>query len=471
MRLIDRILSGGYSSEQRAVGPGLMELFETWQGANPKERIEDDFRSYVNQGYKVNGVIFAVILARIALFSGAKFAFRNQRTKEVFGTPALGLLETPWINGTSGELLARMEQDVSLSGNAYVYKASPTELQRLRPDWVEIISDGAGIIGYLYTVGGPGAGKEGTLLLEQHVAHWSPIPDPMANYRGVSWLSSVLGEIQSDAAMTRHKQMFFERAATPNMLITMESRLDVESRERLRTELNLRHEGLDNAYRTMVLDGGADAKVIGSTMQALSFDVIQAAGENRIASAGGVPGIVVGLKEGLQAATYSNYAQAMRRFVDLWGYPQWRSACACLAKLVDVPAGAELWYDTADIPALRQSEKDQADIILAQSTAIVNLIRAGYDGTQVAKAVISNAGLAELTHTGFVYFPGAQAYTSPGEAPPGGDGTTDTPALDVGLSPPKALNAGRSLKVVRDANGQLSELVYAADDIEDANGA
>lgn len=399
---------------------GLVDMFETWAGAKPKEYLEDDFRSYVQQGYKANGVIFAVILARASLFSEARFTFRSRRSGDIFTTDALSILEKPWPNGTTGELLWRMEQDVSLAGNAYVYKAASDRLQRLRPDWVEIITDGQTVLGYIYTPGGPNKQSgNGRLLDVSEVAHWSPYPDPLASYRGMSWLTSVLGEISSDTAMTRHKQIFFERAASPNLLIKVENKLDVESRERLRTELSLRHEGVENAYRTLILDGGADATVIGSTLQQMTFDTVQAAGENRIASAAGVPGIVVGLKEGLQAATYSNFQQAMRRFVDMTMFPNWRSACAALNVLVESPGGADLWFDTKDIRALAESEADRADILLKQSETAVNLVRAGYEGAAVAAVVATGEGFESMPHTGEVYFPGAQAYTAPGEAPEG----------------------------------------------------
>lgn len=418
MRLLDRIKVAAAAPQGDAMRAGLVDMFETWAGAKPKEYLEDDFRSYVQQGYKANGVIFAVILARASLFSEARFTFRDKTTHEQFRTPALDILDTPWPNGTTGELLWRMEQDASLGGQGYIYRAASDRLQRLRPDWMEIITDTKSVLGYVYTPGGPNKqGGNGQLLDVSEVCHWSPIPDPRANFRGMSWLTPVLGEVMSDSAMTRHKQLFFERAATPNMLIKVENKLDVESRERLRTELSLRHEGLENAYRTLILDGGADATIIGSTLQAMSFDVIQAAGENRIASAGNTPGIVVGLKEGLQAATYSNFQQAMRRFADIFAFPQWRSVCAALQKLVDVPEGAELWFDTADIRALSESEADRADIILKKSEAAVNLVRAGFAGEAVAKVVETGEGFENMPHTGEIYFPGAQAYAEPGQEP------------------------------------------------------
>jgi hypothetical protein len=59
-------------------------------------------------------------------------------------------------------------------------------------------------------------------------------------------------------------------------------------------------------------------------MKQIDFKVTQGHGETRIAAAAGVPPIIVGLSEGLEAATYSNYGQARRRFADVTMRPLWR---------------------------------------------------------------------------------------------------------------------------------------------------
>jgi hypothetical protein len=53
------------------------------------------------------------------------------------------------------------------------------------------------------------------------VAHWAPIPDPLAYYRGMSWLTPVIREIQADQSMTSHRQKFFEKGATVNHVVSV----------------------------------------------------------------------------------------------------------------------------------------------------------------------------------------------------------------------------------------------------------
>jgi len=380
----------------------------SWQGATvmaqtynagATESILPTYGSYVTEGYQGNGIVFAVILARINLFSEAVFKFRDLKTKRLFGSPDLELLENPWPGGTTGELLARMEQDVSLAGNAFILREQD-RLRRLRPDLVDIIRTADGdVAGYLFWSHGRARSEQEFYPVED-VAHWSPIPDPLSECRGMSWLTPIVREINGDLSMSEHKREFFANAATPNLLIKYEQKLEPGSFQMIQDRWQARHGGPDG-WKTAILDQGADVKVIGSTLDQIKFADVQAAGENRIAAAGGVPSIIVGLKEGMQAATYSNYSTAMRRFADGTMRPNWRSACAALAKLVDVPAGATLWYDTTDISALREGEKERADTMAVLSTAASTLLMAGYTAESITSALTAN-DMTLLEHTGLI---------------------------------------------------------------------
>jgi hypothetical protein len=136
--------------------------------------------------------------------------------------------------------------------------------------------------------------------------------------------------------------------------------------------------GALNAYKTLYLGGGADVKVIGTDLKQIDFKVTQGAGETRIAAAAGVPPIIVGLSEGLESATYSNYGQARRRFADGTMRPLWRNAAGSLARIMEMPGDSELWYDDRDIPFLQEDMKDEAEIQQLQSAAIRQLVDAGF---------------------------------------------------------------------------------------------
>lgn len=405
MRLFDRFAA----TSQRALPEGLYStsgyvLAQTYRSSDA-EPILPTFSAYASEGYQGNGIVFATILARLQLFSEATFKFRDVTTKRLFGTEALQILENPWPGGTTGELLARMEQDVSLAGNAFVrYDDDNGVLVRLRPDWVDIVrvrgNDAAPMVaGYLYHVGGHHSDQAEFYAVDE-VAHWTPIPDPLASFRGMSWLTPVVREINADLSMTEYKRNYFNQGATPNGLLKFQQKLGDGAVDRISAMWQQRYGGPDG-WKTAVLDQGADYQVIGNSMDQIRFTDVQAAGENRIAAAGGVPGIVIGLKEGLDAATYSNYAMAMRRFADLTMRPNWRSACAALSKLVAVPEGATLWYDTTDISALREGEQERAATMQTLASAASTLLMAGYEAESIT-AALSASDMTLLRHTGLL---------------------------------------------------------------------
>lgn len=405
MSLLDRIAGRERSEFAYPVGTYLMSTF----GAPDNERILPRFHNHAS-AYSNSGVVFGVILARLTLFSEAEFKFQRLTDKALFGNVDLAKLEHPWPGGTTGELLARMEQDVSLAGNSYTRDAG-TQLERLRPDLVTIVSELVRdeitdtelrrVVGYHYDASIADSDRDDAFYPVDEVAHWSPIPDPLAWFRGMSWLTPVLREIDADQSMTDYKRAFLTNAATPNLIIKYSDKIGPERLNRVSAQIQARHGGTENAFKTLLLDEGADPMVVGTTLENMTYTAVQAAGENRIAVAGGVPAIVAGLKEGLDAATYSNYELAMRRFADLTMRPNWRSACGALAKLVAVPAGSRLWFDASGIAALRQGEKEAADTMAVLATAAASLINAGYSPDSV-KAALAASDVTLLDHSGLV---------------------------------------------------------------------
>jgi phage portal protein BeeE len=217
----------------------------------------------------------------------------------------------------------------------------------------------------------------------------------------MSWVTPVIKELQGDQAATAHKTSFFRNGAKPGMVISFKESVTPEQFKQFKATMDAGHQGVDQAYKTLYVGGGADVTVAGADLRQLDFRATQGAGETRLCAAGGVPPIIVGLSEGLQAATYSNYASARRKFGDHWARPQWRSACAALANIVDVPGGAELWYDDRDIAFLREDQKDAAEIAQMRASTINVYITAGFTAESSVAAVDAD-DVTLLVHSGMV---------------------------------------------------------------------
>jgi hypothetical protein len=341
------------------------------------------------QTYGSNAVVFAAILTRLLLFAEAEFQFKRMSDKSLFGDPRLRTLEEPWPGGTSGELLARMDQDASLAGNAFLWDAGD-QLVRWRPEWVTIVSQVVDsprgpyrkVAGYHYE---PPSDQQAAFGEPQdapvaEVAHWAPVPDPCATFRGMSWLTPVLRDAQADTALTTYKTQYLSHAATPNLMIKYAQKLHPGTVDSLTERLKARYGGVDNAFKTIVLDQGADLTVVGNNLQQMDFSNVQSAGSERILAAAQVPAVLVGL-EPLRGAG-RGYQESLVKFANLWARPQWRSVCGALQKFTpgnDVDQGAvKLWYDTSGIAALQDTETNQAQVALVRAQALLVLAQAGY---------------------------------------------------------------------------------------------
>jgi phage portal protein BeeE len=381
---------------------------------------------------------FAAQLVRALVISQARFTFRNRPSsptpRRLFGTQALSLLERPWPGATTGELLARMEWHAGLAGNAYVAR-QPGRLRVLRPDWVGIVYgsqrepddpahalDGE-IIGYVYQQGGIGStNKPASTLLPNEVAHWAPVPDPEAAGLGMSWITPAVREIQGDRAATEHKLAFFANGATPNMVVTGIPAATKQQFDDIVDAMEGKHAGIRNAYRTLYLTAGADAKVVGADLKQLDFKSVQGAGETRIAFLSRVPATILGIAEGLAGSSLNagNFGMARRLWADTWIWPTLQDVAMALAPLIQVPSDAELWADTQDMPILREDAKDAAEIEQIRAATIVALVNGGFTW-ESAKAAVMGQNMTLLVHTGLLSVqlqpPGATPSPSPA-APP-----------------------------------------------------
>ena len=380
---------------------------------------------------------FAAEMVRSLVLSQARFTFRNLPStatpRRTFGNRDLQILERPWPNATTGELVARMEWHAGLAGNAFVVRQQ-NRLRVLRPDWVVIIYgsdqdpdeavfalDGQ-VIGYAYCNGGIGVGRP-QLILPGDMAHWSPLPDPESAGLGMSWVTPAVREIQGDIAATMHKLKFFENGATPNMVVKGITAATSTQFNEIVEMLERKHTGLANAYRTLYLTAGADATVVGSDLSQIDFKATQGAGETRISILSRVPASLLGISEGLAGSSLNsgNFAAARRAFGDTWVMPTLQDLASCLSVLVKVPNDAELWFDTTDMTLLREDAKDAAEIAQIQMSTIVAGVNGGFEPESVKAAVIGQ-NMALLKHTGMVSVqlqqPGAGG-TSPGPAAAG----------------------------------------------------
>jgi phage portal protein BeeE len=355
---------------------------------------------------KRSPIVWACQRTRMEVFSEVRFQWqqmRNGRPGDLFGNADLAILESPWIGGTTGDLLARMCQDVDLMGNAFVIRVNG-HLRRLRPDWItaiygshdepELFGDALDgeLVGYFYTPRMPGGTfGEGEFLFPNEVAHFAPYPDPQAYHRGMSWITPVLREIEADDAAVAHKGAFFRNGAVPKMAMKVDPSISKPKFEALVAAMDKAHSGPWNAYKTLYVGGGADPVPMTFNMRDLDYSVVLTSSESRVAAAAGVPGVIVGFVDGTKGTTAflgtNTYDAALKRFVDLTMRPLWRNAAASLEVLFEVPTGSRLWYDERDVAFMQDNIKEAAEVRSSHAATIRSLIDAGFDPEAAVQAV------------------------------------------------------------------------------------
>jgi phage portal protein BeeE len=383
------------------------------------------FEDYVQSVYKKNGIVFACIMARARVFSQARFLYQQMvdgRPGDLFGNNDLRIVERPWDNGTTGALLTVAEIDASVSGNFFATLADSEGnigasanrndpelfIARLRPDWSTLIiaspnedpySPAARVVGLSYKT--PGGG-DSLILHRKEFMHYAPLPDPVARWRGMSWLSTILRDAQADSAYTTHTLAFLKNGATPNLVVSLPEDIDPKEFQKFVKKFKTEYEGAANAYRTLFVAGGADVKPVSAEFQQLDVAGSQGKLETRIAAAAGVHPTIAGLSEGLAGSSLNsgNFGAARRLMVDstirdLWG--KFASSVEKLApprdKMGNPTRGSvRMWYDARDIPFLREDAGDEAKTFFTQIQAARHAVDGGWD----ADAAIDAAAAADI---------------------------------------------------------------------------
>lgn len=382
-------------------------------GANPEALPTGEDFSAV---YKSNGIVFACMAARQRVFSQITFRFaalNNGKIGKLFGGPEIDILSKPWPSGTTGDLASRAIQDADTKGAFYgvrsgdrIYRRDPLKMSVVlngNPDEDEYVD----ILGFVYKPKGPLMGGPVYTYLPHEMCYWTPTTDPDAPYtKGMSWITPILREIRSDNSATDAKAKTFSNSMTPNMVVTFpQDVMNQEQFDRFKAKMEQEYAGSAKSGKTMYLAPGADVEVVGQNFKEMDFSETQGRDETRIASAAGVPPVIVGLKESLSGSSLNqgNYAAARRAYGDITMSDLYRGFAAALETIVPAPqtkGPAKLWFDISQVPFFREDRKDGADIQFVRAQAMRQLTDAGWTPDSVL-AAFEAEDMSLLVHSGF----------------------------------------------------------------------
>jgi HK97 family phage portal protein len=339
----------GRKAAPRAARP---ELTRFGAGTTGWPTGEQSYEAQVREGYCRNPIAQRAVRLVAEAVSGAPLIAAPAAFATLIRTRsgAQALVET-----ATAQLL--------LSGNAYVQLLTDAdghlaELFALRPERVGIEPDAQGWpAAYLYRCEGR-ATRLSPAAPRPQIAHVK-LFNPLDDHKGLGCLGAAAPAIALHNAASAWNRALLANGARPSGALVYEpgdgSPLAPDQFDRLRAELDASFAGAANAGRPLLLEGGLKWQALSLTPADMDFVGLKAAAAREIATAFGVPPMLLGLPGD---ATYANYREASRA---LWRQTILPIADTLFAALVQAARDwfpdAELRIDLDRVPALAEDRE------------------------------------------------------------------------------------------------------------------
>ncbi|MCE8418240.1 phage portal protein [Rhodovulum sulfidophilum] len=342
-----------------ATGPVI-----AWAGAGRAAWTPRDTGSLIRAGFNANPVGFRAV--KLIAESAAALPLICQDEDRRYEThPVIELLRRPNPAQGRAELMEALYGQLLLSGNGYLEAVGgetglPFELHVLRSDRMRLVPGTDGWpVAYDYMVG---ARKHrfdmtGPVPPICHIKNFHPQDD----HYGLSPMQAAATAVDVHNAASRWSKALLDNAARPSGAIIYtgsdgQSMLSEEQYSRLQDEMLSYHQGAANAGRPMLLEGGLDWKPMGFSPSDMEFQKTKEAAAREIATAFGVPPMLLGIPG---EATYANYQEANRAFYRLTVVPLVAKVTGALAEFLAHfgTSAVSLKPDLDQVPALA-AERD-----------------------------------------------------------------------------------------------------------------
>jgi HK97 family phage portal protein len=278
-----------------------------------------DYETYANDGYGKNAIVHSCVreISRSAPSARLQVQKRmkNSQSEVWENHPLQAVLDRPNAHQSQSEFLELYYTYLNIDGNAFIIrerKGKKTVAMWLpRPDRMRPVIEKRGLVGYVYVAED---GERIPFLVEDVIHIKEPNPaDPYEGLgRGMAPLSAAAVETDVDNRATAFMKKFFDNAAVPFGLLKSKNILSDPEVKRIRARMKEQYTGERNWHELLILDADADYQRMGLNLEEMAFTDLRAISETRICAVFKVPPILIGVKAGLDASTYSNYTQARR---------------------------------------------------------------------------------------------------------------------------------------------------------------
>ena len=336
-----------------------------WGGAGRVAWSPRDVVSLTRNGFVGNPIGFRTV--KLIAESAAALPLVLEGAGQRYAAhPVLDLIRHPNAAQGRAELFEALYGQFLLTGNGYLEAVGaemgvPAELHVLRSDRMSLVPGADGWpVAYDYTVG---SRKHRFQVSEEfspicHIKSFHPQDD----HYGLSPIMAAATAIDVHNSASRWSKSLLDNAARPSGAIVYkgtdgQGQLSPDQYDRLLSEMESHHMGARNAGRPMLLEGGLDWKQMGFSPSDMEFHKTKEAAAREIATAFGVPPMLLGIPGD---ATYANYQEANRAFYRLTVLPLVTKVAASVSAWLGRFAGEDvvLRPDLDQVPALA-AERDQ----------------------------------------------------------------------------------------------------------------
>jgi HK97 family phage portal protein len=341
-----------------------------------------DYAALAREGYARNAIVYRAVRL-IAESIGALSFVLYEGADERDTHPLLDLVRRPNPRQDGASFLEGVASHLLLAGNAYIEAVGPgvagaevRELYALRPDRMKLVPGPDGWPqAYEYRVAGSTVRFDQSAALPPilHLTFFNPLDD----HYGLGPLEAAAIAVDTHNAAASWNKALLDNAARPSGALVYDGAegavLSALQYERLKKEFADHYQGMSNAGRPLVLEGGLDWRPMSLTPRDMDFLETKHAAAREIALAFGVPPMLLAIPGD---NTYSNYQEANRVFWRQSVLPlAGRIACALTHWLAPVfgeglvlaadidridalsPDRAALWERVSKAPFLSVNEK------------------------------------------------------------------------------------------------------------------
>lgn len=296
---------------------------------------------------------------------------------------------------TGQEFRESQQQHVDLTGEGWwvvdrSVASIPTEMWPARPDRMSPVPHRTEFLaGYVYV--GP-RGEEIALGVDEVVQ--IRMPNPLDLYRGLGPVQAAMVELEGNRFTLEWNRQFFANSASPGGLIEIpaDKVLNDTQWRRLRQQWGEQYQGVRNAHRVGILEGGVKWVDRSYNQRDMQFSELYQLGKKGIREAFRYPEFMLGSTENTNKATASETEVFYARRLLKPRLERIRLAANSdfLPMFGPNPTGLEFVYDNP-VPADREADNAERD---SQVDAYVKLVDSGVDPDDAARTV----GLPVMRH-------------------------------------------------------------------------